>query len=171
MMTFDIRPLTKHDAQAMRSLRLMGLETDSFAFGASYETESLQPLSFFENRCIKTSTKTLFGAFIGGRLVGLTSIVRQESLKANHYAGIYAVYIHPDVRGRGISSALLNTAIQQAKSWQGVEFLQLGVATTNQAAIHVYQKAGFKIVGTMPCALKVEGVDYDEHLMVLDMRR
>lgn len=168
-MSITIRPLTKADAPAMRELRLMGLKTDAFAFGASYETESKEPLSFFEDRCETTETKVFFGAFENKHLVGLTSIVRETAPKYRHHANIYAVYTHPDFRGRGISKALLRASIDQAYRWQDVEYLQLGVATNNDAAIRVYESAGFKVWGTQESALRVDGVDYDEHYMALKL--
>jgi RimJ/RimL family protein N-acetyltransferase len=169
-MTFSIRELNPDDAPQMRELRLLGLQTDSFAFGASYETESLQPLAFFESRCTSSDGNVLFGAFVEEELVAITSIVREQGLKTKHHAGIYAVYTHPNFRGQGISGALLRKAINTAKEWQGLEFIQLGVATNNPAAIAVYKKAGFKTWGTQEAALMVNGEYFDEHYMALDLR-
>lgn len=169
-MSFSIRELTLDDAPQMRELRLLGLKTDSFAFGASFETESLQPLSFFESRCTSSYGKVLFGGFVDGQLVALTNLVREQGLKSNHHASIYAVYTHPNFRGRGISKALLTEAIHTAKNWPGLEFVQLGVATNNAAAIRVYEQAGFKTWGTQTSALCVDGKYIDEHYMALDLR-
>jgi ribosomal protein S18 acetylase RimI-like enzyme len=169
-MSFSIRTLTPDDAKAMRALRLMGLQTDAYAFGASYETESQEPLSFFESRCTPNDTNAFLGAFQDQQLVALTSIVRETAPKYRHHAGIYAVYTHPDFRGQGLSRGLLEKAIAITKSWDGVEYLQLGVATTNVAAIHLYESVGFKTWGTQESALRVDGVDYDEHYMALKLR-
>lgn len=164
-----LRPLTAADAEAMRQLRLLGLKTDAGAFGASYETESQQPLSFFEERCRRRDDKVFFGGFVDNQLVALCSIVREKAPKCRHHASIFAVFTHPDFRGRGLSKALLQRCIEQAREWQGVDYLQLGVATGNRAALQMYQQAGFEIWGTMPAALRVDGVDYDEHCMSLKL--
>ena len=170
-MHFAVRVLTEKDAQAMRTLRLHGLKNDAFAFAASFAVEAQQPLSFFEQRCTEPDSTAFFGAFVEDNLVGITSIVRESSPKTQHYAWVHAVYTHPDYRAFGVSTSLLDAVIYHAKSWQGVDFLQLGVATINSAAIHIYQKAGFKPWGTQPSALRVEGTDYDELHMILDIRR
>ena len=169
-MSLIIRPLNELDARPMRGLRLTGLQTDAFAFGASYENEKKQPLSFFESHCIQTDSKCFFGAFSDEQLVGLTSLVQDEAPKSKHNAHIYAVYTHPDYRGQGISTALLNAAIEMARTWTEVEFIQLGVATTNAAAIKVYERAGFKTWGTQFGAMKVDGDYVHEQWMALDIR-
>ena len=169
-MSFTIRQLTIDDAAKMRDLRLLGLKTDPHAFGAAYETESKQPLTFFEKRCEDTDTQVMLGAFMENKLVALTSIVREIGLKTRYYAGIYAVYTHVDFRGIGISSALLKAAIDHAKTWQGVEFIKLSVTSTNITAFRIYQQAGFKQVGTLPRALREGDQYYDEHLLVLDLK-
>lgn len=153
----------------MRELRLLGLQTDAFAFGASYEFESNQPIAFFEDRCALTDNSAFYGAFSADRLVGLMSLVRETSEKTKHHASIYAVYTHPDFRGQGVSSKLLRACIDHARSLIGVEYIQLGVATNNAPAIKVYEKAGFKTWGTMKSALRVDGIDIDEHMMALKL--
>jgi RimJ/RimL family protein N-acetyltransferase len=169
-MPFTIRPLTEQDASAMRELRLLGLQTDAYAFGASYETESKQPLSFFESRCAQTENKCFFGAFVGDQLVGLASLVQETGPKTKHNANIYAVYTHCDYRGQGISTALIESAVSLARTWPEVEFIQLGVATTNIAAQKVYEKAGFETWGTQFGAMKVDGEYVHEQWMALDIR-
>lgn len=168
-MSVIIRSLTQDDAFQMRELRLLALKTDASAFGASYEEESKKPLSFFENRCTSTQDKILFGAFDDQTLVAITNIVREAGLKVRQHASIYAVYTHPDYRGRGISKSLLNKCIDTARQWQGVEYLQLGVATNNLPALTLYQQVGFKVWGTQSSALRVNGEDIDEHYMALKL--
>lgn len=147
----------------------MGLKSDPWAFGASWETESQQPLSFFQDRCSQTDSKVFFGGFVDGYLVALSSIVRETNPKCHHHANIFAVFTHPDFRRQGLSKALLNRCIEQAKQWPGVEYLQLAVASNNEAALKVYQQAGFTVWGTMPSALRVDDTDYDEHCMALKL--
>lgn len=47
--------------------------------------------------------------------------------------------------------------------------LHLMVVTTNQMALKLYQKNGFRIYGTEPRSLKIGDIFYDEHMMVLEL--
>jgi len=165
-----IRPLLTSDAESLRSLRLLGLQTDAYAFSSSYDEEIDKPLEFYENHCKSTPDKVFFGAFIENTLIGLTSIVRETHLKTQHHANIYAVYVHPDYRGQNIASMLLTACIDQAKQWQGVDWLQLGVAEGNTKAINAYLKAGFITWGTQQDTLRVGDQSYNELHMALDLR-
>jgi ribosomal protein S18 acetylase RimI-like enzyme len=165
-----IRPLSVQDAEKMRELRLLGLQTDPYAFGSAYETEVKKPMEFFESRCEETGDKVFFGVFVQGSLKGMGSIRREQAPKYRHHAEINAVYVHPDFRGRGVSQLILKNCIDRARSWDGVEYIQLGVSTINEPAIHIYTKAGFSIWGTMKSALKIDGKDIDEHMMCLSLK-
>ncbi|WP_119300304.1 GNAT family N-acetyltransferase [Dongia deserti] len=57
-----------------------------------------------------------------------------------------------DARGRGISAALCRFALDWAKEhgFAGMQFN--AVADSNRAAIEIYQRLGFRIVGTVPGA-------------------
>ena len=50
-----------------------------------------------------------------------------------------------------------------------VERVNLTVTAVNEAALHLYQRHGFRIYGTEPDALKVAGRNYDEHLMTREI--
>jgi len=78
------------------------------------------------------------------------------------------VYVRAAARGGGIGRALLAACI--AGSRGRVERLWLGVAVGNAPALKLYREAGFCIFGTEPAALRVDGVDHDEHLMTRDLR-
>lgn len=45
--------------------------------------------------------------------------------------------------------------------------LHATVVTTNQAALRLYEKNGFKVYGTEPRSLKVGNQFYDEHMLIL----
>jgi ribosomal protein S18 acetylase RimI-like enzyme len=77
------------------------------------------------------------------------------------------MYIKNGYRGQGIGNALLNAVITHAKN--RVIQLHLTVVTTNQTALKLYQKNGFRVYGTEPRALKIGDQFYDEHMMVLEL--
>jgi ribosomal protein S18 acetylase RimI-like enzyme len=67
-------------------------------------------------------------------------------------------------RRQGIGDALLKAVIAYAKD--GVMQLHLTVVTTNQMALKLYQKNGFRIYGTEPRSLKIGDIFYDEHMIL-----
>lgn len=72
--------------------------------------------------------------------------------------------------GQGIGSALLQKCIMYAKE-HAIELINLEVRSDNIRAIHVYEKYGFRKIGTSPAYYKMDGTYYDFDLMVLDLRR
>src|SRR5574341_2375672 len=58
---------------------------------------------------------------------------------------ILAIATHPDHRGRGIASALLAHVLDVART-TGCALATLEVRSTNQPAIALYERAGFKTV-------------------------
>jgi len=165
------RPLTVEDSLAFKKLRLMALELEPNAFGASFNSEKEQSLTFFEKRCSQTETNVVFGHFADDLLVGIINLVRGQSKKVCHQANIYSVFTHPDFRCQGISTILLSTIIDYALDQEGLKWLQLAVNATNQAAIHLYQQAGFISWGIQQEALKVDDVYYDEQMMALNLTK
>ena len=56
------------------------------------------------------------------------------------------VAVREDARGKGTGFAIMEFALSEGKK-QGLEAFTLEVRESNAAAIHVYEKAGFKNVG------------------------
>ena len=69
----------------------------------------------------------------------------------------------------GIGSELMQKLIDYARE-NGLELIYLEVREDNSRAIHLYEKFGFKKVGTLPAYFKIgkEYIDFDS--MVLDLR-
>jgi ribosomal protein S18 acetylase RimI-like enzyme len=107
------------------------------------------------------------GAFEAGALIGMATFVREAGLKELHKGHIYAVYVTPAQRGKGIARALIGRLLSEAAEDQSLEQILLAVATQQEIAVKVYRAFGFEIYGTEPRGLKV-GTDYvDEHHMIL----
>src|SRR5690242_10974893 len=63
-----------------------------------------------------------------------------------HTAGLHAyleeLYVVPDLRGRGLGKALLEAAVDTARS-EGADFMELGTSEDDRAARALYESAGF----------------------------
>jgi phosphinothricin acetyltransferase len=65
------------------------------------------------------------------------------------YAGVveHSVYVHPEARGRGVGSALLNALIASTEA-AGIWTVQSGIFPENTASLALHNTCGFRIVGT-----------------------
>ncbi len=64
-------------------------------------------------------------------------------------AHISTLAVHPDYRGQGIGELLLRTALNGADDLDA-RIVTLEVRTSNYAAIRLYEKFDFKVVGSRP---------------------
>ncbi len=79
-------------------------------------------------------------AELHGKPVGLASgVVHNGEKECVH---IYQMWVTPNARGHGAGRALLNSILSWAIS-TGVNAVELGVTTTNEAAYSLYLSIGF----------------------------
>lgn len=163
-----VRKLVSKDAATYWNLRLEALKQDPEAFASSYE-EALQKENPIEQvqQTLTAKGSYTFGAFIENKLVGMVTLVQEKAIKLSHRANIFAMYVSPKARGTGVAKALLLTAIDEAKTLDGVIKINLTVVATNESAKGLYSNVGFQVYGTEEKALKVNETYYDEEHMVL----
>jgi ribosomal protein S18 acetylase RimI-like enzyme len=164
-----IRQLGRADADLYRPVRLRAVREEPTAFGSAYEDEVDRPVSMTAERLANPDGVTL-GAFDGDALVGVVTCIHATGRKMRHRANIYAMYVAPEARGRGVGRALLTEAIARARAWDGVDLVLLTVSAINEPARRLYDSLGFVTYGVEPRALRVDGRDVDEELMALDLR-
>ena len=163
---YTLRWLAATDAPAFQFLRLAALQDAPSAFGSSYQEDKDEPLHAVAERLQPAPGRGIIGAWLGDQLVGTLGFRRKTSVKQGHQAVIWGVYVAPHQRGQGIAQAMLAEALQFAQQQTGLLQIHLGVTTTNTAALRMYEAAGFRIYGTEPAALCIDGQLLDEYLMV-----
>jgi RimJ/RimL family protein N-acetyltransferase len=160
-----VRRLKPADAEKYRQIRLAGLEDAPEAFGSTFESESLRPLSSFAERL---GSSAVFGAFRGGELVGIAGFAIREGAKEAHKGLLWGMYVRPDARKCGVGRRLVEAIIDFAR--EQVEILQLSLVSDNEPARRLYARLGFVEYGLEKNSLKYCGRYYDEILMAFDLR-
>ena len=86
-----------------------------------------------------------------GRIVG-TYILRPNQSGVGSHVANAAFMVAPDARGQGIGRAMGEHCVSEARRL-GFRAMQFNfVVSTNEAAVRLWQKLGFEIVGTLPGA-------------------
>ncbi len=156
----SIRPLRPDEPELYREIRLEALRLHPEAFGASFEEESARPLAFFTQRL---TANTVFGGFLGQKLMGTAGFMRQAGAKSIHKSHLWGMYVRQAARGSGLARLLVDAVLDHAT--RHAELIQLSVAADNLPAQRLYTAAGFQPYGLEVRSLKVDGCYLDEVLM------
>jgi len=162
-----IRIATQADATELFKLRMEALTFHPEAFAADVEMTKTRGVEAWVSQITnesKNQSGVIFIACARDELVGMTGVGRGHWPKTQHSAIVWGVYVTPAWRGQHVAEGILEECIRWAGE-NSIVVLKLGVVTTNQAAIHCYQHAGFTIYGTEPKSNYLDGKYYDEYLM------
>jgi ribosomal protein S18 acetylase RimI-like enzyme len=169
----EVRILTEADAEAFWNIRLRALRDDPESFGSSYE-EVLERGIAGATQGLRAkdaaSDNATFGAFDGKQLVGIAGFRRERALKMHHKASIWGMYVPRELRKEGIGKALLQAAIEYAKTLPDLEQINLAVVLTSREARHLFISLGFETYGLERRSLKLRDRYFDQELMSLRLR-
>jgi ribosomal protein S18 acetylase RimI-like enzyme len=159
--------LTPDDTARYVRLRLRMLQAAPWAFSASPEDDlALDPAHVAT--LLADEHHAIFAVSAeDGALVAAASIVRQQSPKYAHRAKLWGVFVEPAHRGSGLGRAVISAAIDLARGWQEVDYIDLGVSANSPDAQHLYESLGFRVWGREPESLQHKGRRYDEIFMTL----
>lgn len=164
----EIRILNSlEDAEKYRSIRLESLKNSPEAFASSYEEERDFSIEKYQNK-FQLNDSFTYGAFEKGELVGIITLYREKLYKLSHRAHIGAMYVSDSIRGLGIGKALMEEAIEKAKSIEGLEQVYLAVVSTNESAKKLYSSLGFEVFGTEKKGLRLKNnIYFDVDFMIM----
>jgi GNAT superfamily N-acetyltransferase len=160
-----VRKLTASDLAAYRALHRFGISESPSGFVDVAETDAARPDEAVEALLARGEA---WGAFDGERLLGKLTIdaLPYPSLALTFW--IHAVYVHPDARGTGASSRLIQAAIDEVRS-KGARRVALWVNGVNAHARGLYERLGFRQTGRVPGGIQVAGEYVDDILMTLEL--
>ena len=114
------------------------------------------------------SRSRLIVARIGEDLAGWVVLKRDPFRLVAHWGTVHHLQTHPDFRGRGVGSALMQELRTVARDELGLEQLRL-TARGREGLEDFYGRLGWREVGRWPSALRFAPDDTrDEVLMLLD---
>jgi RimJ/RimL family protein N-acetyltransferase len=163
-----IRALTSSDLEAYVRLRRESLLDAPLALSASPEDDFAATTDALLPQIARAPDWVIFGAF-EDELVGALGAMRDRHLKAAHKVHVWGMYVTPAARGRGIARALLDAAIDHARSLPGVACVRLAVSSAAPEARRLYERAGFRPWGVEPDAVRHAGRTAEETYMDLPL--
>jgi GNAT superfamily N-acetyltransferase len=97
---------------------------------------------------LEPGERLLFGAFLGGELVGTAQLERAVPANARHRAEVQRVVVRSDVQRQGVGRELMRV-VEAVAAAQGISLLWL---TTHDrtAACAFYERLGYELLGVMP---------------------
>lgn len=150
------RLLGPADVEALRALRLRGLQEHPLEFGADYNDELVWPMERWRERLKEVSW---FGVERDGALIACGFVRFMTGRKLRHNGWINAMYVVAEAHGSAAGDALMD-AIEDAARQHGATHLKLYVRDGNARAVAFYRRRGFVPYGIEPDSHIAAGVSY-----------
>jgi ribosomal protein S18 acetylase RimI-like enzyme len=142
----QIRTALESDLDAMWNIFQSVIATgDTLPFSDSIDRDAFRSHWF--------GAHSSYVATAGSDVLGMYKVGANYPDLGSHVAS--ATYlVSPEAQGKGIGRSLVNHSLSQAQSG-GFAAMQFNyVVSTNTAAVALYEKLGFAIVGTLPKAFR-----------------
>jgi putative acetyltransferase len=88
-------------------------------------------------------------ACVEGEVVGQLVLNTYPTRPRRRHAGGIGMAVRDDWQGKGVGTALVQAAVDLADRWLNLRRLELTVFVDNAPAVHLYEKFGFAIEGTL----------------------
>lgn len=161
----DVVELTPNDWEVFRDNRLKSLKTDPLAFGPIYDKEVRIKDSTWKIELSDPNFKC-FASKQGEKIIAGTGVYFSE----DQTAWLSGFFVDPDYREHGVGESLMNTIIEKLQVDFRVVRIELGVFSTQEAAIQMYKKLGFKQVVREKYVRSFEGKAHDLIVMEFKLR-
>jgi phosphinothricin acetyltransferase len=138
----DIRPATVADAEAIRSIYNLEVETSTATF-------DLVPRSLDQQRewlSARSGVLACVVAVDAGEVVGFASISPYKERPAYRTTVEDSVYVRRDRHGRGVGRAMLGHILGVA-AHHGFHSVMARIEATREASIGLHRSLGFELVG------------------------
>jgi L-phenylalanine/L-methionine N-acetyltransferase len=123
----------------------------------------LQSSTDVERRFTIDASNRMLVAEIDGKVVGNAGLQLNRGRRA--HSGSIGMAVRDDFQGRGVGTALMRALMDLADNWYNLLRIDLQVYTDNEAGIHLYQRFGFVIEGTLRSYAYRDGEFVDAYYM------
>ena len=146
-MNLVMEELKPEDAEdLLRYVKQIGGESGNLSFGAEGLPFSAEDERKYIQSVSDSKNSVMLAAKDMGKIIGdcnIAGLARRFS-----HRGELGITVARDYWNKGVGSALLRKALGIAQNRLGLEVVSLEVRSDNAAAIHLYQKFGFRYMGT-----------------------
>lgn len=144
----EVRLLLPEEWKLYKTLRLRALKDSPTAFGTVYAEARRRSKKTWTDHLVgdpeKFTDLPLVAEVDGAAMGGSFGIIRAEEPEV---AWLYQMWVDPRYRGQGVGAQLLQTTIDWARE-TSARCVNLNVTTTNEAAIRLYERFGFRVAGS-----------------------
>ena len=159
-----VRAVPEDAEEILEYLKIIGGESDNLTFGAEGFPMTAESEAKYIASMVGSMTKVMYVAKENGRIVGEASYNSYTRPRLRH-RGEFGMSVLRSHQNRGIGTALLAKILEFARDTAKNEIVSLEVRSDNGAAIHLYEKFGFKKVGQFEGYLKIDGKLIDCDIM------
>ena len=158
-----VRLLSPEDHTQYRRIRLLALATDPLVFGSNHARESAWPESRWATR-LADPNLGVFGVFDGDQLLGMTGIGIWD--QDPNTGVLWGSWLHPDIRGRGLSRPMYEVRLQWAHEKQLARVV-VAHRASNVASMRANQHFGFRRTHTVSHTWPDGAVEDEVHYELL----
>ena len=158
------------DADRFLQLRRKQRVTDPWAFDADPEDGEAGDLDWAAGLLTREDTVAIFAVEHpqdSRQLIASAAVTRARQPRYAHRARVWGVYVDPAFRGHGLGRSVMQAVIRHARTWQGVDYLDLSVSANSPAALNLYTRLGFIQWGREPETTACGEQRFDEIYMTL----
>ena len=154
-------------AQLLAFMKRIGGETDNLTFGAEGVPFSVEEEAAYIASMEGSADSLMLLAKDGEVIVGNASLSRLP--RRMSHRGDISVAVAKEYWNKGIGRKLMEETIAFAKE-HGFSVIDLQVRSDNVSAIHLYEKLGFRKIGTHPAFFNIGGENVPFDYMYLHIQ-
>jgi RimJ/RimL family protein N-acetyltransferase len=165
----EIREAKVQDANAILDyIERISAESQFLTFGpGEFELSTIEEESYLKN-CHESDNQVYIIGLVNDVIVGSLNFSAGRRSRVRH-SGEFGMSVGKDYWGLGIGSRMLDALIRWAIEGQIIKKINLRVRTDNRRAIHLYQRKGFVIEGTIRKEIYIDGRYLDHYWMGLEV--